>query len=499
MKVQTLEIIHHPEISSTSPAPPSSSAVKQQQQNNNNNNNTLTTIPLTPSSPSPLNSHILPPSTPVSSSSSIKRKIKSLIIKETNSFRGIPYADYFNVLTEWKIHEAQLSENNNNLSNPTTTTTSIPMTAGSMNGCIVHIYLEFKFHKSTWLQGTIESNTKAELLEVMDLWSEAVSHQIRTMDNKRILQSLENNNLSNDEELGGGGRGGEGDGKLGLPKNLSEKFLNSEKIKGKGSSRGSLSDLENQKRAGGRNPENEAVEENEMDEEEDEEGYYDEEEEMLRKSTYETNSSDGDDLQFYDCEEMGYESAATSTKLMKRISHENSSLKLKNNLSMNSLYDDHKSYPDDYYFENIDLQQGKGVNPNGKDYSRSTPPALRKIYAEIHARERAKLISGNYHPSHKDFKELENITTARDLAVSIVETVFVLAEFLFWQVYRFYAYDLKDLFRTDLSRVSSRVVNSFIPGWHVPLLHTPDIYGPLIAVFMLPQVSLSRFFSFSLS
>jgi hypothetical protein len=85
-------------------------------------------------------------------------------VKEVNSFRGIPYADYFNVLTEWQIVE--------NKNDP--------------KGSIVHIYLDFKFHKSTWLQGTIESNTKAELLEVFDLWLEAVNHQIRLeMDNTR--------------------------------------------------------------------------------------------------------------------------------------------------------------------------------------------------------------------------------------------------------------------------------------------------------------------------
>ncbi len=57
-------------------------------------------------------------------------------------------------------------------------------------------------------------------------------------------------------------------------------------------------------------------------------------------------------------------------------------------------------------------------------------------------------------------------------------------------MYQFYAYDLKDLFRTDLSRVSSRIISSFIPGWHAALLLTPDLYGPLIAVFTLPQTLL---------
>lgn len=36
----------------------------------------------------------------------------------------------------------------------------------------------------------------------------------------------------------------------------------------------------------------------------------------------------------------------------------------------------------------------------------------------------------------------------------------------------------------------NRIINSFIPSWHSPLLSHPDIYGPLIAVFCLPQTLL---------
>lgn len=72
----------------------------------------------------------------------------TLSIKETNSFRGIPYADYFTVNTEWIV-----------VSSSKETTE-----------CTVIILVDFEFMKSTWLQGTIESSTRAELLTVYELW-----------------------------------------------------------------------------------------------------------------------------------------------------------------------------------------------------------------------------------------------------------------------------------------------------------------------------------------
>ena len=84
----------------------------------------------------------------------------TLSIKETNSFRGIPYADYFTVNTEWII-----------ISN-------------SIDGseCSVKIFLDFNFMKSTWLQGTIESNTRSELLSVYELWFSSAEEEL-TSDN----------------------------------------------------------------------------------------------------------------------------------------------------------------------------------------------------------------------------------------------------------------------------------------------------------------------------
>jgi hypothetical protein len=56
------------------------------------------------------------------------------------------------------------------------------------------------------------------------------------------------------------------------------------------------------------------------------------------------------------------------------------------------------------------------------------------------------------------------------------------------QIHRIYAHDLKQLFTVEPHEVLQRVKNSFIPGRHSAALVTPDIYGPLVAVFTLPQV-----------
>ena len=39
------------------------------------------------------------------------------------------------------------------------------------NECLIRIYLEIEFLQWTWLQGTIESNTRAELLDVFEKWN----------------------------------------------------------------------------------------------------------------------------------------------------------------------------------------------------------------------------------------------------------------------------------------------------------------------------------------
>lgn len=161
--------------------------------------------------------------------------ILKVSIKETNSFRGIPYADYFNVNTEWIVVAVPPSESACNTINNTLTGASSDHSNHSINhnkrGTVkVIIYLDFLFHKSTWLQGTIESNTKAELIGVYELWLESAHETLRRSMDRRptattATRSLhitadkvgEGDNLA-DIELGGvaagqaGERGGGGGG-----------------------------------------------------------------------------------------------------------------------------------------------------------------------------------------------------------------------------------------------------------------------------------------------
>lgn len=111
--------------------------------------------------------------------------------------------------------------------------------------------------------------------------------------------------------------------------------------------------------------------------------------------------------------------------------------------------------------------------------------------------------------------------SAQEVAMNIVETIFVFSEFSYWQVgcchtmrpnlhcmvltlylpiylstclsvclqiHNFYMYDMKQLLSIEPDQVLARVANSFLPGWHSPILLQPDLYGPLVAVLTLPQV-----------
>lgn len=117
-----------------------------------------------------------------------------IVIKETNSFRGIPYADYFNVNTEWVV--VALPPASTQAASNTTPLPSSSRAAGSAS-CKATVFLDFQFHKSTWLQGTIESNTKAELIEVYELWVESAQESLRrALDRKLSTLSAANLNAN---------------------------------------------------------------------------------------------------------------------------------------------------------------------------------------------------------------------------------------------------------------------------------------------------------------
>lgn len=101
----------------------------------------------------------------------------NLIIRETNTFRGIPYADYFSVDTEWHVRCRK---------------------QGQGFECDIDIYLEVVFFKSTWLQGTIESNTRAELITVYEKWQECAKQHLKSRQVSQI--QTQNVNIINDNQ-----------------------------------------------------------------------------------------------------------------------------------------------------------------------------------------------------------------------------------------------------------------------------------------------------------
>ena len=60
--------------------------------------------------------------------------------------------------------------------------------------------------------------------------------------------------------------------------------------------------------------------------------------------------------------------------------------------------------------------------------------------------------------------------------------------YVFVKIYSMYRYDLRVLFIIEPVDVLQRMLYSFVPGKHAPLLVAPDLYGPLVAVMSLPQV-----------
>lgn len=83
------------------------------------------------------------------------------IIKEKTVFKGIPFAEYFNVNSKWVFDKNSKKDTNNDNEN-----------------CHVSIYSKVLFTKKLWVQGMIESNTKSELLDGYKLWDQSVQQTL---------------------------------------------------------------------------------------------------------------------------------------------------------------------------------------------------------------------------------------------------------------------------------------------------------------------------------
>lgn len=323
-------------------------------------------------------------------------------INETNSIRGIPYADYFSVKVKWEVVYKKNHDNNHNQHALPSTHSSAQSFDGSNRtpshsledvlidgpGCSISVWLDFDFFKYTWLQGTIESNTQAELMGVYEMWQQSAEEHIRalmTQDKVFIDVELENNAASSVRERAG---------------SLS------------GSSTSSLSAMGGNRGLAG---------------------------------TQHSGDDDGD-AEFYDCVDGG---------------------------------------------ETSSLIRGDGWDGVHARPSLSRNTSFSQYTLSSHRQSMGGGSGGESSSSSGDMsKVLDSPRSTRDVIVTIVETVFVIAEASLWRIHGVYRSDMRELFNVAPGVVLTRMLNALRPGYHASTLSSPDLYGPMLGVFFLPQVLL---------
>ena len=331
-----------------------------------------------------------------------------LYIRELNLLEGIPYADYFSITIEWCCMQVD-------------------------GGIHVEVSVSITFHKSTWLQGTIEANTIAELKDLYALWYEKA---IETIEERRVHTVGALSLVDIDRVFADRAEAGEMNSILLREEEKEEKETEEEESEtpllqkaidhmeaGVHSDDGLRTKVLNDVISGRKS-----------------------------SSAYLDSATDDDDG-FYDCEEGG-------------------SMGLTREHSLRSV-DSHRAF--------------------GLDHL-PTPKKDGGVLMRSHSASGSEGFGSPGRPllrrSSSSFEGNDAPRSVRDLAVTVVETFFVIIEFSYWKVYGFYQWDLKDFFRISASATLSRIKNSFIPGRHFPLMERPDMYGPLMAVLSMPQVLL---------
>eukprot|EP00614_Pseudopedinella_elastica_P034753 CAMPEP_0172627534 /NCGR_PEP_ID=MMETSP1068-20121228/156765_1 /TAXON_ID=35684 /ORGANISM="Pseudopedinella elastica, Strain CCMP716" /LENGTH=440 /DNA_ID=CAMNT_0013437447 /DNA_START=111 /DNA_END=1431 /DNA_ORIENTATION=- len=95
----------------------------------------------------------------------------SLILQEDMRFEGIPYSDFFTVQTVWRCVEPAVSGRGGAHGGAF----ALDPEAGRCQAVEVSVAVGVHFVKSTWLKGTISSNTEAECKEALSLWRSSAS------------------------------------------------------------------------------------------------------------------------------------------------------------------------------------------------------------------------------------------------------------------------------------------------------------------------------------
>lgn len=343
----------------------------------------------------------------------------SIVITESDNIKGIPYADYFSVHTEWKV--IPKFKNANNIS-----TDNIAGLAVSTS-CHVLIQLTFKFHKSTWLQGTIESNSRAELLRVYELWLQAAMEHIQTMDPDALAAGA------------GAGNGGRLDQTAAVRPDF-QRECSLTRVE-------SRYDMEHSVAASYSGA-------------------------VLRLSSADADGPETDELSTSARRDKYSRSAGGDD--FEKFSHRNTY----SGRSRTASEGESSAEEETFY----DCEEGSLLTP--------TPHAFDKFEDNYSSDSSGISDDDETTTSNSNPIASKSPMTTRELAVNLVEGFFVLSEFTYWSVYRFYMYELKDIFNIKPAEVWSRVKLSFIPGTQKAILKSPDMYGPAMAVFLLPQVLL---------
>lgn len=400
---------------------------------------------------------------------------KSLTLIETNKFKGIPMSDYFRVDTVWNVDEmnsSQLSE------------TTIR----------IRIYCEVVFNQSTWLKGTIESNTKSELLSVFNLWKDVA---LKTIQEDNMAQlNLSNNQLVIDEQID----------RIHTSQSLTDvRFpplfvLDDSEVNG---SNNLFSDTELQ--------------------------FYDCEEGSQSLSS----SSHSNPSIKYDDGDLDEEYSALLKDVKQKQENMRGSYKLhhhpfdkylltkrdiavnqdiyqyeeEDNDSENSSEEDEENHSENDILQiNSNLRRTLKNKESGDSYSDKSktkskkskkkyslsPPIYRPLLTPAQILQMyEKNNVGNLTSPTPINQEVQNSRPeARYLVGAIAEVLFVLVESIFWRFHRIWVYDLRELYTVDPIEVFQRILFCFIPGSHSALLTAPDLYGPTMAVFILPQILL---------
>jgi hypothetical protein len=353
-----------------------------------------------------------------------EQTIDRVKIKEVNSFSGIPYSDYFHVMIEWEVKSKDHPSKENS--------------AGSKK-IQINVSLDIKFLKSTWLQSTIESNTKAELMEVYELWINFANeclqhdtdmhkrhrHEEGTLHRKQQLsiqdpaQSAPSKSIGNDNEYG----------KVSpkSPTNVSATRSSLASLSRESS--GSNSSLSKR-----RGPAQHA-------------GHF----EYHADDTL-TAGDEEEDLLFYDCEQG--EHSSIPLDLITEAQHSGRASFMNDTSSHSILYqrvvppptppDLRRLYPS-RSLESLSAH-GANVRSHDRDYHKSSfddsenrlegEEAMINGGGSSHSSEDEEQRNSEESRKKRYQKQLRQYRhgSARDKAIQVVETIFVLLEFSFWQV-----------------------------------------------------------------